>query len=1321
MGGPSDPPKQTDFSSDLQTQVRNAKPSNQDGWKTVSHQRRPARDDRRVPAARNQPRSKFSVSSNARGPQPASQKPQRRDAPANVWSTQGAAQLRASLRGTEPVPAQPTPDVHSQDIDPALSIYYACATRAANLRYDGDQRAMSKLEQVTLFKWMNREIHLPGPPRFLSETHTSAEQDVFADYDRNHMGYRLYGLLPAGVTLSDSNPKYHFCNTALLANRDQPTRTAIESMLLEAQVITSEPKSKIVALRYTWPQQRDQWRGMTFKLGSGTVTMQATDSLTTDVPRVGLDDNARELLYQVHARGHSTLNHATIRAVFAAAAKMDVFDVQSVESQGLVDFSPHKWVIAFPQITCPAALGQVRRLDVEYGDQRLTLDIQHPRAARRAPCTKCLSIRHGTNECANKQAQHSLKRHTLVLQVQPAAQLPKLTAAISPPTLKAQLTRLRQLAAPELAARLRKEKKEKKAEHKKQVAQAAANVARDAAREARLVEAARRHEEEDRARHQLRRTQKAQREVTQQLAALQAVARATRDRSARAVPSDPQDHAEAGASTDSAAPGASGAPHADTTEDEVPAHGERPGSPATPTPEGTGAETEPETVDDQEESGGTDQSISGSAPMETEEQAAPTSAAVCGDANEGSLLNRPDEDADVPDGGSRPAPFASGGPSEEREQTRMALDDAEDAPVDQVTGMDTVTGKRAAPPSPSSSDDEDHRHAKWSQAPLTPPFAADLSPIPGVGGATLSLTEGDGRPLATRSGRRQVPPSADNGTGAPADVRPRRRQQALSEFYGQESLSAAQARLEREIEARQSDAPAQLAERFPSPALDAKLVALCSPGLIAAWKKAFGARVVTVPGNGGCLYYALYCCRTGWKLTGASISAASTHSVEANHYKTGVCKEYQAYLDQMLSDGTITVTDLTRRYFNAQRGGFEKQARHRAVKAIRKFIDGIAGANLGGKGLERSQWAGDAELFAAVWYIREPLFIISVDVNGVTSVRIIWLERTLADGPERIVQFFPDGGEAYEVIRTFLRHRVLPTVIVHTTLERGAGHYDTFRFPEAFYSEWTADDKTGATMRRRMDPALASLGWYVAPIKADGIPKTVIVNVDSSGSAYEPSHPSQLSLPDLPLSPDAPLSPPAHYALLSALNPRGRRRGRLAHLWDQAERLNLQAYREWDSVQECQDPRTEPDTVEAGCAFWSAQVPQLVALLRALPYPEVAMSLLKPALVTRLGNELNDLSADGSVPEFVRAEDPVEARRQWVKLVTLVVVIGTDDLTDLRSVDWLRRHPAETIAALHDLRLHNWTIVSTLATAISSTPTLPIRSTAGAPTDGDRL
>jgi hypothetical protein len=499
--------------------------------------------------------------------------------------------------------------------------------------------------------------------------------------------------------------------------------------------------------------------------------------------------------------------------------------------------------------------------------------------------------------------------------------------------------------------------------------------------------------------------------------------------------------------------------------------------------------------------------------------------------------------------------------------------------------------------------------------------------------------------------------------------------------------------LEQEINARAPGAVDHWIAVFPSPELDALLNDVRSPGSTAAWCAALQARVIKVPGNGGCLYYTLHCCRTGQKLVGLSITVQSYHSVEANYYKAKVNKTLLEYLDQMISDGTVTLTELRQRYFGIDKPCTKLTERRKTIKAIRAFIDDVKNVNLAAKGLERSQWAGDAELFATVWFLRELVFVLYQLSETSSTVRVLWLERTDPTGPERIVQLFPEAGEAYEFLRSFLRQRVLLTVVVHTTA--GGGHYNALRFNEDFYKEWTADDRTGAAMRRRMDPVLAKLGWYVAPLQATGIPTTTIVHVDSSGSEYEPSHPSILSPAVFQLSPDAPLPPPAHYGLLSALNPKGRRRSVLAALWDQAERLNFQAYRTWDEMQPSQGPRTEPDSVEAGCIYWSASIPQLVALLRALPYPEVAMSLMRPDILVRLGNELNDLSAHGTVPDFVRAEDPVEARRQWARLVALVVVVSNDDLIDPRSVEWLRQHPRATTDALHDLRLHNWTVVST--------------------------
>jgi hypothetical protein len=122
-----------------------------------------------APSARRTPCPAHARQTRSNGPAPSgdqtqatSKVPGRNPAPANVWSKQGAAQLRATLCGSAILPAHRASDVQNQDVDPALAVYYDCATRAANLRFDGDQRAMTKLEQVTLYKWMHREIHLPG-------------------------------------------------------------------------------------------------------------------------------------------------------------------------------------------------------------------------------------------------------------------------------------------------------------------------------------------------------------------------------------------------------------------------------------------------------------------------------------------------------------------------------------------------------------------------------------------------------------------------------------------------------------------------------------------------------------------------------------------------------------------------------------------------------------------------------------------------------------------------------------------------------------------------------------------------------------------------------------------------------------------------------------------------------------------------------------------------------------------------------------------------------------------------------------------------------
>ncbi|GLE05847.1 hypothetical protein PINS_up015028 [Pythium insidiosum] len=174
-------------------------------------------------------------------------------------------------------------------------------------------------------------------------------------------------------------------------------------------------------------------------------------------------------------------------------------------------------------------------------------------------------------------------------------------------------------------------------------------------------------------------------------------------------------------------------------------------------------------------------------------------------------------------------------------------------------------------------------------------------------------------------------------------------------------------------------------------------------------------------------------------------------------------------------------------------------------------------------------------------------------------------------------------------------------------------------------------------------------------------------------------------------------------------------------LWAQAERLNLAAYVAWNAEQDAPAVATGPPILEAACREWSRQPEMLFALLRALPYPEVAVSILPPDVVVRLGNELLRLLPDRTLPVFVRADDPADAFNLWLQLIVLVVIASDRDVDIAACVLWLRNNPDDASNALHALRLHDWTVIEALARAYAcaslSHPNRPAASALGA----DRL
>ncbi|KAJ0412322.1 hypothetical protein ATCC90586_009512 [Pythium insidiosum] len=627
----------------------------------------------------------------------------------------------------QPQPTRPKPGAQYYE-------HYACASAAATLKRDGDQRPMTPLEQETLRLWIQRQIHLPEPPTFLKETHTGAERDEFADYHRDHLGFRLA--------------------------KSKEEREKLLQLFRDALTTLCEPKSRIATLRFVHPDVRDKWDGFTFHFGTEKITLTATDSLSSDTPRAGLDAGARQLLYHVFLRGHHRLGHRAIRAIGSAAARMPVLDVELVESIAASDYSPPKWKLTFDRIACPPSLERIRRLEATLNGDVLVFLVMHPRAARRAPCLNCLSVRHATKDCSTRDPATSLKTHTLAVSVPAIPSLPKITATPTGCDLDGLLGQLREQAAPEVARRLAQEERA------------------------------------------------------------------------------PQAHVEAAFA-----------------------------------------------------------------------------------------VSRPETD--------------------------------------------------------------------WLQA-------------------------------------------------------------------------------------------------FPSPALDESLTCLRSPSTLIDWLTSLNARVICTPATGGCLYFAIHGARTR-SLHGANMTLCPTHVKEGGFYKRHICLTLDRYLEPMLLDGTVALADFKRRCF--QTGVPDDPSV--ALKTIRAYYQNVRKTSI--KSLEREQWGGDEEIFAAVWYLRDPIFVLAVDTTGSASLRAVWLDRPHPRGPERIVHHLPTPGEAYETLRVFLHHRVMPTILVHTT-----DHFNCLRFPEAHYHEWTSDDKSGLAMRARMDQALAQLGW-VQPRPETMDASQALVSVCKAWSLSPPS------------------------------------------------------------------------------------------------------------------------------------------------------------------------------------------------------------------------
>ena len=95
--------------------------------------------------------------------------------------------------------------------------------------------------------WATKKLFLTEKPRFTYATHTSAERAVFDDFHRDHLGYRLYAVLPHGTKISVNNAQQQFCIALLAACKGSERNTANAEQLLRAtETVSSVAKSNLI-------------------------------------------------------------------------------------------------------------------------------------------------------------------------------------------------------------------------------------------------------------------------------------------------------------------------------------------------------------------------------------------------------------------------------------------------------------------------------------------------------------------------------------------------------------------------------------------------------------------------------------------------------------------------------------------------------------------------------------------------------------------------------------------------------------------------------------------------------------------------------------------------------------------------------------------------------------------------------------------------------------------------------------------------------------------------------------------------------------------
>jgi hypothetical protein len=294
--------------------------------------------------------------------------------------------------------------------------YYECARKPANLVKDGYQRAMTALERETTYRWAIGTLHLETVPLFFRATFTAAEYDSLVEYHKQHLLYRLYIELPIGFMLPKVDANRHFWHQltkGALNTKSAAAKTTVQDLFKDQHTTTCEAKSQLVTLTFVTPALRTKWKNrvLPFSTNKTKVTLKASDTLSSKDPKIGYDQGALNLLYQVKILHQHLLTQRQMRAIAKAAAGVDSLLVQE-DPPVASPFAPHFWTLIYDQLGCPPGLVDVRRIVVKEDEKTTTMLVHHPRSVFKFPCASCLSLKHPTNECKTEDKEASLKKFT---------------------------------------------------------------------------------------------------------------------------------------------------------------------------------------------------------------------------------------------------------------------------------------------------------------------------------------------------------------------------------------------------------------------------------------------------------------------------------------------------------------------------------------------------------------------------------------------------------------------------------------------------------------------------------------------------------------------------------------------------------------------------------------------------------------------------------------------------------------------------------------------------------------------------------------------